>query len=481
MLEKNLNLNKNAFWVKPIIIFVLLLVMLIPLGFIKSILYDRQVVKSQAEQSIMQPVGGTLELQGLVLSLPFKQTIDVQNDDGTITTKRVTKQILVTPKNYKISTELDPQYLKRGIFSVPIFNGNIGVNAEFEALDYEHLGVKEDDILFDEAVIILGIANKKTFTAFPKLLIASNDQTSELMQSFATPEFSPFSQSIFYKIPANLAKSNFGLSGELFVQGGAKLSFVPLAQNNTFSINSPWHSPSFSGGWLPKTRQVSKDGFKATWEISGLSTNFAHAWVVKANEQVIKRTITTDNPYDTMTNLAASPYETINVDFISPINNYSLVKRCVTYAFLFLIVPFLAIFLCEIWSKVRIHPVQYFLIAAADILFYLLILSISEHLAFFTSYAIATIAVCLTVFLYASAIFKGKKWGAFIAMVQFISYLTLYGILQSEDYALLMGSVLMFAVLAIIMFVTRKIDWYKSAFSNEVEEFFSDSIEDEIK
>ena len=166
MLEKNLNLNKNAFWVKPIIIFVLLLVMLIPLGFIKSILYDRQVVKSQAEQSIMQPVGGTLELQGLVLSLPFKQTIDVQNDDGTITTKRVTKQILVTPKNYKISTELDPQYLKRGIFSVPIFNGNIGVNAEFGALDYEHLGVKEDEILFDEAVIILGIANKKLLPLF---------------------------------------------------------------------------------------------------------------------------------------------------------------------------------------------------------------------------------------------------------------------------------------------------------------------------
>ena len=459
MLEKNLHLNKNAFWVKPVIIFILLLIMLIPLSFIKSILYDRQMVKSEAEQSIMQPVGGTLEVQGLMLSLPFKQSVEVQRDDGKIETKKLTKQILVTPKEYKISTKLDTQHLKRGIFSVPIFNGNVGVNAEFGALDYEHLGVKEDDILFDEAVIILGIGNKKTFTAFPKLTIASNDQTSELMQSFATPEFSPFAQSIFYKLPANLAKSNFKLSGELFVQGGAKLSFVPLAQNNTFSINSPWASPSFSGGWLPKTREVSKDGFKATWEISGLSTNFAPAWIVKRNEHI--------------------NYEAININLISPINNYSLVKRCVTYAFLFLIVPFLAIFLCEIWSKVRIHPVQYFLIAAADILFYLLILSISEHLAFFTSYAIATIAVCLTVFLYASAIFKGKKWGAFIAMVQFISYLTLYGILQSEDYALLLGSVLMFAVLAIIMFATRKIDWYKSAFSNEVEEFFSDSIDGE--
>ena len=141
--------------------------------------------------------------------------------------------------------------------------------------------------------------------------------------------------------------------------------------------------------------------------------------------------------------------------------------------------PFLAIFLCEIWAKTRIHPVQYFLIGAADVLFYLLILSISEHLAFFAAYALAGIAVTLTVFLYASAIFKSKKHGAFIAIVHLISYITLYGILQSEDYALLLGSILMFAVLAILMFVTRKIDWYKNAFSNEVEEFFTDKIDGE--
>ena len=459
----NPHLNKSAFWVKPVLIFVLLLLMLIPLGFIKSILYDRETVKNEAEQSIMRPVGGSPEVQGILLSLPFKQSVEVQNENGKIETKKLTKQILVTPKEYKISTELDPKYLKRGIFSVPIFSGNIGLKAQFEALDYEHLGVKEADILFDEAIIILGIGNKKTFTAFPKLLVGEK----ELTQSFRAPEFSPFSQSIFYKLPANLAKSNFELNGKLFVQGGAKLSFVPLAQNNTFSVNSPWASPSFSGGWLPKTREVGKDGFSATWEVSGLGTNFAPAWVGKQ--------------FELMKSYDHANYETIDVNFISPINNYSLVKRCVTYAILFLVVPFLAIFLCEIWSKVRIHPVQYFLIGAADILFYLLILSISEHLAFFTSYAIATIVVCLTVFLYASAIFKAKKWGAFIAAVQFVSYLTLYGILQSEDYALLLGSVLMFAILAVIMFATRKIDWYKNAISNGVEEFFSDEIDGEIK
>ena len=119
MASKNLNLNKNSLWVKPVIIFILLLLMLIPLGFIKSILYDRQAVKSEAESSIMRPVGGTLEIGGILLSLPVKQFVSTQNSDGRFTTQSITKQILLTPKDYKISTELDPQYLKRGIFSVP--------------------------------------------------------------------------------------------------------------------------------------------------------------------------------------------------------------------------------------------------------------------------------------------------------------------------------------------------------------------------
>ena len=219
MANKNLNLNRNSLWVKPVIIFILLLLMLIPLGLIKSILYDRQAVKSEAESSIMRPVGGTLEIGGILLSLPVKQFVSTQNSDGRFTTQSITKQILLTPKDYKISTELDPQYLKRGIFSVPIFNGEIALEAKFEPINFEHLGVKEGDILFDEAVMILGIGNKKTFTAFPKLVANSdaNATKSELVQSFAAPEYSPFSQSIFYKLPYDMARSNFTISASLFV------------------------------------------------------------------------------------------------------------------------------------------------------------------------------------------------------------------------------------------------------------------------
>ena len=155
-------------------------------------------------------------------------------------------------------------------------------------------------------------------------------------------------------------------------------------------------------------------------------------------------------------------FEGVEASFISPVNNYSLIARCVTYAILFLAVPFLAIFLCEIYSRVRIHPIQYLLIGAADVLFYLLVLSFSEHISFLASYLVAAAAVCATILFYGSAIFRARKWGVFIALVHAVSYCLLYGILQSEDYALLMGSVMIFAVIALVMYLTRKIDWYEN-------------------
>ncbi len=155
--------------------------------------------------------------------------------------------------------------------------------------------------------------------------------------------------------------------------------------------------------------------------------------------------------------------DAVSIGFIEPVNNYSLIKRCTDYALLFLAVPFLAIFLCEVYTHERIHPIQYLLIGLEDVVFYLLVLSLSEHMGFAISYAISAIAVSAIVFFYASAIFKGVRWGVFITCVQLVSYAILYVILNSEDYALLMGSLMIFAVISLVMYFTRKLDWYDTA------------------
>ena len=155
--------------------------------------------------------------------------------------------------------------------------------------------------------------------------------------------------------------------------------------------------------------------------------------------------------------------DAVSIGFIEPVNNYSLIKRCTDYALLFLAVPFLAIFLCEVYTHERIHPIQYLLIGLEDVVFYLLVLSLSEHIGFALSYAASAIAVSAIVFFYASAIFKGARWGIFITCVQLVSYAILYVILNSEDYALLMGSLMIFAVISLVMYFTRKLDWYDTA------------------
>ena len=143
--------------------------------------------------------------------------------------------------------------------------------------------------------------------------------------------------------------------------------------------------------------------------------------------------------------------------------DYQMIIRSMKYGMVLVIMVFSAFFLSEVLQEWRIHPMQYLLIGLEDVVFYLLVLSLSEHMGFAISYAISAIAVSAIVFFYASAIFKGARWGIFITCVQLVSYAILYVILNSEDYALLMGSLMIFAVISLVMYFTRKLDWYDTA------------------
>ena len=224
MENKIMDSVRGGFWTKPVIIFVLLLLLLIPLGFISSMISDRAYVKRTAEESIMQPVGGELRIEGVLISVPYKKQAAVYNENGVPTVSQTTEQIMIVPQSYELSTQLNPQYLKRGIFSVPVFNGEVALKAKFAPLNFEQLNIAESDVLLSEATLILGVGSKKTFTAFPALKANGED----LAQSFAPPKYSPFTQSVHYKLPANLANGGFELAGTLSMQGGQSASFGPV-------------------------------------------------------------------------------------------------------------------------------------------------------------------------------------------------------------------------------------------------------------
>ena len=421
---------------KVILIFVLVLIFLIPIMLIKNLVSDRRFYKNNAVSSITEPLGGKTEIQGMVIGVPYHFYKEVTDKDGNKKSETETRYLIFAPDDYNLDINVKPYYLTRGIFKVPVFNGQVNVNSSFSDFDYSFFDVKKNDIIEKNAVLILGFSNTKSLKSQPKLKINGQELS---VSPIKYDSISPFKTSVYYNL-SNLSQlKNLKLTGSIEFQGGEDIKIRPVAQNNFVKMASDWKAPSFSGGWLPYERELTDKGFTASWSIAGLSTVYPKSWHA-------------ENTF--------SP-ESFDVSFMIPIDAYKKTERSLKYALLFLIIPFIALLISELFSSIRIHPIQYCLIGFADVIFYLLLLSISEHIHFDITYLICSVSVCLATLFYASSIFKNIKWGAMVSCVQLISYIFLYGTLQAEDYALLIGSIGLFVVIVLLMFITRKIDWYE--------------------
>jgi inner membrane protein len=440
---KKLNISNST--QKIFLIAILILLFLVPVSLIKNLVGDRNRYQQEAIRSITEPLGGQAEIQGLVVAIPYKKYRDVYDTKGNKHTEFDIEHVIFAPDLLDMDITVKPYYLSRGIFKVPVFNGQIELKADFSDFDFSYFNISEADVIKKDAVLILGFSNTKNLTKQPNLKMNGEQlQVSPIKYD----SISPFMTSVCYPLTlsktagTNGAASNsaspFVLSGSIDFQGGQNIKLRPIAQENIFNMKSDWKSPSFSGGWLPTERELSDNGFTATWNIAGLSTVYPKSWLAKTEYYA----------------------DSVDISFMIPVDSYKKTERSVKYALLFLLIPFLALLISEIFSKTRIHPVQYCLIGLADVIFYLLLLSISEHISFDLAYLICSITVCVATLLYSMAIFKNKKWGLLLSGVQLVSYVFLYGTLQAEDYALLIGSIGLFAVIALLMFITRKIDWY---------------------
>jgi inner membrane protein len=229
------------------------------------------------------------------------------------------------------------------------------------------------------------------------------------------------------------------------IQGGQYIRVLPIGQDTHISITSDWNSPSFQGAFLPGESNITDNDFSASWDISYLSRDIPLFWK-ESNKDSNDGNGYTDSLF--------------GVNFFRTIDTYSLNTRAVKYAILFLIVPFLTLFLLEIFTKKRIHPVPYLLSGIGNAVFYLLLLSLSEQIPFYTAYLIAALAVTIMMTLYSRSLLPSWNKSWYMGLVVTISYILLYAVLNAESYALLIGSVGTFVVIALVMFLTRKLDWY---------------------
>ncbi len=226
---------------------------------------------------------------------------------------------------------------------------------------------------------------------------------------------------------------------DIDLKGSQFLYFVPVGKTTNVNINSNWTNPSFGGEFLPDSREINNEGFQSYWNILHLNRNYPQSW--------------SDNEHSVT-------YSAFGVNLLLPVDRYQKSMRVIKYAILFLAFTFLVFFFIEVMNKVFIHPIQYILVGIAIVVFYTLLLAISEHLAFNISYLISAILTLTLITAYVLAILKSKKITVLILGILGILYGFIFTIIQLQDYALLIGSIGIFVILAIVMYYSRKIDWY---------------------
>lgn len=436
----------------------------VPLSLIQSVISERMQFHEEAVRSIASDSVREQSVIGPVLVVPYtdeyeeEQTVSDDKGQKTKLVKRVdNKRLLVFPNDLQIKGTIDTDRRYRGIHKVLVYSGQHAISGDFVlpaagAFQLEkpnsilRLGQPFVAMAIDD---VRGIRNIPTMTWGERQIEFRQGAELHAFQSGLHAPVEPFDP----KHPATVK-----FSFDLGLDGIQRLQFAPVGKNNQVTLSSRWPHPQFGGRFLPspKTRTVTADGFSATWNISALAT---------AAQQQLRQIEQPGKPVHSPAGPAAAQpapaLDHFSVAFIEPINVYSQADRAIKYGLLFVALTFAAFFLFEMLKQLPIHPVQYSLVGLALALFFLLLISLSEHIRFEYAYLIASSACIVLIGFYLNHVLRNWKRGFGFASILTLLYGVLYGLLRSENNALVMGSILLFGVLTAIMIATRKVDWYR--------------------
>ncbi len=431
---------------KAAVLVVLTLIMLIPLSMVRSLINERLYRAYEVKSEISSAAGGELSFAGPVLKIPGTRRIErvITDENGHKSREYYEESFSMwySPETLDVSVVLDTENKFRGIFYTPVFTGSIEMKGSFNLTELEADSVENEVLYPEEAEIIIPFFNQKGIRGVSEA--DWNETTLSLKPG--SRGLSIGNGGIYSEAPldaASLENSWFHFS--ILAAGAENIRILPLASSSEISIAADWPSPSFSGFSLPAEHNISDAGFTAVWNCSSLSSGLPVKWDDR-------RSFDEYQLYDAG----------INTGLINIHDHYEQNERAAKYAVLFILIPFITLFLFEHFFKRRIHVIQYILAGIANIIFYLLLLSMSEHISFNLSYLVSAASVTIMLCLYTFSVLKGDKKAWYMAPVMTAVYLFLFIALQSEDWSLLIGSVGVFAITGFLMFITRKIDFYKS-------------------
>ncbi|CCK79445.1 cell envelope integrity protein CreD [Desulfobacula toluolica] len=430
-IKKTGDFIKNSATIKIFSIGLLIMILLIPTSMITSMMRERESRRDSVVQEINQKWGNSQIVTGPFFTIPYKSFYKDEKDK----IKFNMHYLHILPENLNISGKLYPQIRYRSIYEAVLYNAQIQVNGNFTIPVLSQSNIDVENVLWEKAIFSIGITDMRGIQ--DNIKIVFNQDNYKANPGLKTTDI--VSSGVHCYIPLLETKDTNSFSFQLNLNGSEVIQFVPLGETTSLKLKSNWPSPSFNGAYLPTNREVSDKGFSADWNVLHLNRNFPQLWI--GNQYKVSDT-------------------SFGLKLLITADIYQKSIRISKYAIMFIVFTFSAFFLSEIINKKRVHPIQYILIGLAVILFYVLLLSISEHLNFDIAYILSAFAITTTITAYSKGIIKNNHFTLTVCGVLIILYSYLYIVLQLEDFALIMGSIGLFVVLTTIMYITRKIDWY---------------------
>ncbi len=424
----------------------LIILLLIPLFMIDGLINERQSARDGVLENIARSSSFSQQITGPILVVPYRQKIrewKTAEKTGVRYQEEhtVSSRLYVLPESFSLNGEVNTELRARGIYEARLFKSDNQISGHFEVP--ANYGITEDlaDYQFDEPFLAVGISDIRGINNALKLDL--NGRTLDFEPGFGDDMLANGVHAPLGAINTTVTmKLNYAFN--LKLQGTSSFSVVPVGRDSQVHLQSDWPHPSFMGEFLPAEREITEQGFNATWQTSFFATDM---------ERVLRECVN-------ITGCSTFDARTFGVSFVDPVDQYLKTDRAIKYALLFIALTFGGFFLTEVLKRLSVHPVQYGLVGLALAMFYLLLLSMSEHLDFAVAYGVSAGACVALVGFYVCHVLHSWLRGAGFTVGLASLYGVLYVLLSAEDYALLMGSLLVFGVLACVMLLTRKLDWY---------------------
>lgn len=437
--------KKNSATIKMLMVGALIAVLMIPLTYIKFLIIERAERQTSVVNEINEKWGKEVLLYGPILKVPYKTyTKTIHNkgkkNESTETEEKINYAFFF-PESLNTKATVNPEKKHRGIYETAVYKTKMEIDGNFSKPDFKSIGVKDEDIIWDKAKIIIKTSNLKGINNQIKITLNKNTY-------FFKPKYenqNQFNDNVrLHRLEsATLNKTDFTNELSTFrididINGSESLKIIPIGKETNMNVISNWDNKSFIGNYLPYEKGESLTGFDAKWKVLQINRPFSQQYFYKIPDL---------NEF------------AFGVSFMIPVDQYLQSERATKYGYLVICLTFLIFFLIQSLSKIDIHPFQYMMIGLALTMFYTLLISITEHSNFFKAYLIASISVLSLITLYSKSILKSFKFPFFIFLSLGSLYTFIYVIIQLESYALLVGSIGLFTILGIVMYASRRIKW----------------------